>query len=208
MRRTRTKKSKRIITFYQRAFQFREPYQIILDAEFVQTALLCKIFLKEQLKSLLLGNVKLMTTPCIISYLKDQGDEYFGAYVACKQYEPRRCMHSDPLSPDHCIKSIIGDSNRVKCIIATQNESLSRDLSLIPGVPTIHIYRGILIFDSITNSSQRSKSILEQSKSHVPEKEKKFLQLIAPIESIPNLKRPILKKAKGPNPLSVKKKKQ
>lgn len=208
MRRTRTKKSKRIITFYQRTFQFRQPYQIILDAEFVQTALLSKIFLKEQLKSLLLGNIKLMTTPCIISYLKNQGDEYFGAYVACKQYEPRRCMHSDPLSPDQCIKSIIGDSNRVKCIIATQNESLSTELSLIPGVPIIHIYRGILILDPIANSSRHSKSMLEQSKSRISEKEKKFLQLIAPIEPIPTTKHPVHKKAKGPNPLSIKKKKQ
>lgn len=202
MKRTRTKKSKRTINFYQKVFNFREPYQIILDAEFVQAALISKIFLKEQLKSILLGKVKLMTTPCILSYLKNKGDEYFGAYVASKQYEPRRCMHSDPLSPSQCIKSIIGDTNRVKCIVATQDQSLSNSLSLIPGVPTIHIYKSIPILDPISRSSQ-SKS--QQSQSIVTEKEKEILQTIAPIEK--PKQRPTKKKAKGPNPLSVKKKK-
>ncbi len=190
--------------FYQRVAQFREPYQVLLDGEFVQAALFAKINLREQLQTLLLGTVKLMTSPCIMAWLKQQGDEFFGAYVASKRFEPRRCGHEGAaLEPDACIRSIIGDNNRVKCVVATQDAKLRKKLLPISHVPMIYIQNGNLLLNDVSRESKSVSASLEQEQARVSEREKKILQNIAPLPT-PAPKERTLKK-KEPNPLSVRK---
>ena len=198
------------MTFYQRVFHFREQYQIIADGEFIQNALLSKIHLQEECKALLLGNVKLMTTPCVIAWLKQQGDIYFGAYVAGKRFEQRRCGHvrvdRPCLSPKECIMSIIGETNRVKCIIGTQDLTLQSVLKNIPGIPTLHIYRATLILDDIPDISKQFSTTFEQEQLKPSERERKLIQAIAPVSAaVPSIS---VKKKRQPNPLSMRKSSQ
>lgn len=58
----RQKQAKKTISFYKYNFNFREPFQILIDGTFCQAALKNKIQIKEQLPKYLMGEVQLCTT--------------------------------------------------------------------------------------------------------------------------------------------------
>lgn len=58
----RQKQAKSTISFYKYNFNFREPYQILIDGTFSLAALKNKIQIKEQLPKYLMGEVQLCTT--------------------------------------------------------------------------------------------------------------------------------------------------
>lgn len=58
----RQKQAKKAISFYKYNFNFREPFQILIDGTFCQAALKNKIQIKEQLPKYLMGEVRLCTT--------------------------------------------------------------------------------------------------------------------------------------------------
>lgn len=59
---TRQKHAKKIMGFYKNNFQFREPFQVLLDGTFCQAALRNKIQIREQLPGYLEGAAQLCTT--------------------------------------------------------------------------------------------------------------------------------------------------
>lgn len=59
---TRQKHAKKIMGFYKHNFQFREPFQVLLDGTFCQAALRNKIQIREQLPGYLDGAAQLCTT--------------------------------------------------------------------------------------------------------------------------------------------------
>lgn len=59
---TRQKHAKKIMGFYKNNFQFREPFQVLLDGTFCQAALRNKIQIREQLPGYLDGAAQLCTT--------------------------------------------------------------------------------------------------------------------------------------------------
>ena len=61
MRVTRTKRCKRLIAFYMKAFAFRHPFQVMVDPEFIQAAVVSKIRLEHGVPELLTGPAKLST---------------------------------------------------------------------------------------------------------------------------------------------------
>lgn len=67
MKITRYKRCQRYLSFYRNNFDFRPPYQIILDATFCQAALGNKINIAEQMPKYLNDQVKLLTTVCVVN---------------------------------------------------------------------------------------------------------------------------------------------
>lgn len=58
----RQKQAKKTISFYKFNFDFREPFQILIDGTFCQAALKNQIQIKEQMPKYLMGEVQLCTT--------------------------------------------------------------------------------------------------------------------------------------------------
>ncbi|KFQ90491.1 rRNA-processing protein UTP23 [Nipponia nippon] len=58
----RQKHAKKNMGFYKHNFQFREPFQVLLDGTFCQAALRNKIQIREQLPGYLDGATQLCTT--------------------------------------------------------------------------------------------------------------------------------------------------
>lgn len=58
----RQKQAKKTLSFYKYNFNFREPFQILIDGTFCQAALKNKIQIKEQLPKYLMGEIQLCTT--------------------------------------------------------------------------------------------------------------------------------------------------
>lgn len=63
----RNKRVKKILAFYRNYFEFRTPYQVLIDGTFSLAALNFHIKLDEQVAKLFEAEVKLCTTSCIIS---------------------------------------------------------------------------------------------------------------------------------------------
>ncbi|XP_065829701.1 rRNA-processing protein UTP23 homolog [Oscarella lobularis] len=215
MRVKRRKHAKKILSFYHNAFRLREPYQVLVDGTFTQAALQTKINIKEQLPKYLDGSVLLVTTRCILAEAKEIGSRLHGALLILERYQCRKCGHQrgDKLVPAaECIKSLVGLNNEHHYIIASQDQELKGGLRQISGVPLLHITHNAIMLENPTPLSRQKAEETLALKTAPSSHEKETLDKLAKL--LPKERGRIAsgriqkrKIARGPNPLSVKKKK-
>ncbi|EXX66983.1 Utp23p [Rhizophagus irregularis DAOM 197198w] len=203
MRQKRTKQYKRLMALYSISFGFREPYQILVDSNFMRTALRYKMDISKQLCTVMLGNTKQLYTSCTLAEVKDQSKDEFGTENALKRFELRGCIHRHkPVS------SAEWPDNPHNYCVATQNESLRKRFRAIPGIPLLYINRTVLILEPPSYATLQKSKKIENVKTHASVEELSFLAKansdIQVDTEKPKKKR---KGPKEPNPLSCKKKK-
>lgn len=207
----RQKQAKKNISFYKYNFNFRQPFQILVDGTFCQAALKNKIQIKEQMPKYLMGEVQLCTTNCALKELESLGKELYGAKLILQRYQVRRCAHfKEPIPASECLLSMLGETNPHHYFVATQDHTLTTGLKEIPGVPLFYIILNTIVLDK---PSQASLDYVQKVQ---------LGELVSPAhqESIRSLKeqqglgprdterRGRKRKRKGPNPLSCLKKKR
>ncbi|KAG0225410.1 hypothetical protein BGW41_004710 [Actinomortierella wolfii] len=216
----RAKANKRAMNLYVQSFNFRKPYQVIVDSEFIQVALDQKIDPAHQIPKVLLDTAK-------------QSDDGFGAFLAAKRLEKRRCPHQTAVDEHECIAQIIGDDNKHRYLVGSQSKQLRAKFRQVPGVPLLYIHRSVLILEPPSEATTLKMHELEQAKTHATQQEllrlkattikgnghvvvdRKLAEKVDKIkekklEKLEKKKQELIKKRKGakePNPLSVKKKK-
>lgn len=207
MRVKRLKHCKKHVSFYKNNFGFHQPYQILVDLTFCQTALNYKINIKEQVPKYIDGESQLFTTRCIMHEGKLLGAAVGGAVHIGKQFKFRKCGHeAEPLSAQDCILSMIGESNAFHFFVASQDTELRGKLRKLPGVPLLHINYNALVLEKPSKSSELSSRSEETRRAAPAAHEHRELQKMKTeiSEEEPELKPK--RKKKNPNPLSVKKK--
>ncbi|XP_071409144.1 rRNA-processing protein UTP23 homolog [Pithys albifrons albifrons] len=208
---TRQKHAKKIMGFYKHNFQFREPFQVLLDGTFCQAALRNKIQIREQLPGYLGGAAQLCTTRCVIKELESLGKELYGAKLIAQRCQVRNCSHhKDPASGSTCLLSMIEDGNPHHFFIATQDQDLSNKVKKKPGVPLLFIIQNTMVLDK---PSPKSLAFVQklQTNQLVPEYQKQSIVELKEKEGLAKQegeKRRKRKRAGGPNPLSCLKKKK
>ncbi|CCJ31518.1 unnamed protein product [Pneumocystis jirovecii] len=209
MRQKRMKSYKKLMQIYKIHFGFREPYQILIDADYLQDSMKYKIDIIKQLERALQGKIKPMITQCCIQKLYETKQQ--DIISLAKTYERRRCNHRDNyLSPEDCIYSIvnINGKNKHRYVVATQSLDIRTKLRSIPGVPLSYINRSVLILEPSSFSTLKARELQEQEKLGLKEEEsKKILGSKRKQEEISLPKKKRRKGPREPNPLSVKKKK-
>lgn len=81
MKISRQKRVRRYLNFYKNNYQFRSPFQLLIDATFCQEALKSKVNLREQLPKYLEDpEVKLFTTACVIAEAEALGIVVFRTF--------------------------------------------------------------------------------------------------------------------------------
>jgi len=180
------------------SFGFRQPYQILVDSEMCKDAITHKIDLEKQLHNVVQGEVRLMITQCCIHELYLQGKSQQPAIDLAKSFERRKCNHREAIPGEECLQNMIGDDNKHRYIIATQSHSLRVGLREIPATPLVHLTRSVMVLEPISDVTLRAKENKEELKLHATAPE----LASTPVEPARKRKGP-----KGPNPLSVKKKK-
>ncbi|KAI8619634.1 Fcf1-domain-containing protein [Chytriomyces sp. MP71] len=209
MRVKRAKKNKRNMSVYTQVFGFREPYQMILDGNLIQVATLMKLDTWTALPKVLQGPTRLYTTGCVLHELRSLGPDFSAAVLAAKKLEKRRCGHEKPVPAADCLKSVVGGENKHKYGIATQDLSLRKQFRAIPGTPLVYINNGVVLLEPPSIETERKMKELELQKTLPKKFEVPVLKKINPVSTIADAPaRTFKKKAKGPNPLSVKKRKQ
>ncbi|GLB36325.1 putative fcf1 [Lyophyllum shimeji] len=203
MRQKRAKAYKKLMSLYSMTFGFRQPYQVLVDSEMCKAAIDHKIELVKQLGTVLLGEVKPMITQCCIHELYLQGKSQQPAVDLAKTFERRKCNHREAIPGDDCLVSVVGDTNKHRYVIATQSQPLRSKLRTVPAVPIVHVNRTVMVLEPPSDLTIETKQAMEE-KAMQPKAAD--LTLVGPSTAAePPRKK---KGPKGPNPLSVKKKKK
>ncbi|KAG0139828.1 hypothetical protein CROQUDRAFT_718880 [Cronartium quercuum f. sp. fusiforme G11] len=180
MKTKRTKANRKTMQIYNSVFKFREPYQVLLDADFMITAVTQKIDIQSRLESVVGGSVKPMITQCSIAHLiqlATDGNQTAQDAVdlARKICERRKCNHwKTKESSIKCIQGVVGETeNRLRYLIATQDQSFRTHLrENVIGVPILYVNRsGLLLLEEEGPASELRRKEIEDQKLHVPVEE-------------------------------------
>lgn len=156
-------------------FGFREPYQVLVDAEMVRDSCRFKMDLAPALQRTVHGQVKPMITQCEIRKLYAQNKEsgVGEAIDLAKTLERRRCGHHpdqypEPLSTEECMKSVVDpkgtNQNKHRYVVASQSQEVRRMLRGIKGVPLIYIKRSVMILEPMADESVQVRAREERGK--------------------------------------------
>lgn len=189
------------MNLYSLGFKFRNPYQVIVDDEFVKVSFKSGSDLLNRLKKTLHGDVKIMITQCSMQELYKTNIQDLINYA--KSFERRRCNHKEAIDQKNCIQSIVNvnGENKFRYIVATQNDLLRKELQKIPGVPLIFIHRSIMLMDPISETTIKFLKNIEHIKLITGLNNIKSDQAI----DVTKVKK---RKISEPNSLSVKKSKK
>lgn len=212
MKVNKVKKVRKGVQVYISEFGFREPYQVIVEGEFLNESLKHRFNLKEKLSKYFDGQVTLMITKCTVQDLRNLGEDYLAAVVAAKRLIRRNCPHKEAIKGDECIKQIIGDENKHRYFVACISPELNKQMNKVPGVPIVTLYRRNLLLNPLSEASKKKLDMIVKDKLMPSNLELERLKLVTGVD-LDALKAPVLplhrrKKPKAPNPLSVLKKKK
>jgi len=219
MKAARSKANRKVMALYTSTYNFRQPYQVLVDSDFCRTTVSQKLEAQARLEKLLGGPVKLMVTQCCVQHLYAGGAKDQVAVLFARSCERRKCNHWEVKDTDHeCISGLIGDDNRYRYVVATQSYRLRSSLRKVPGVPVVYINpRSVLLLEPPSEITISVRQKIEESKLHAAPSEasgnvvqpEASTLTAATISSRLTVEQVLGKRkrpAKGPNPLSVKKK--
>nr|XP_022920547.1 rRNA-processing protein UTP23 homolog [Onthophagus taurus] len=207
----RYKKVSRYLSFYINSFNFRQPYQLLIDGTFCLAALNNQINIADNIPKYLNGELKLLTTQCAIIEMEKLGAKLQGALLILKQYSLHKCGHErHPISGAKCFLSMVGKNNEKHYIIATQDRELQSKLRSLPGVPLLYLHSKAPVLDPPSETSTKFANLSLTERYGVQKTEQGTLtEIKAYKEEVDVNKKPKKRKGpKGPNPLSCKKKKK
>ncbi|EDW87279.1 rRNA-processing protein UTP23 homolog [Drosophila yakuba] len=208
MKISRFKKSHKTLVFFATNFDYREPYQVLIDATFCQAALQQKIGIDEQIKKYFQCGVKLLTTQCVILEAESLGAPLTGATSIVKRFHVHKCGHEGkPVPASECIKSMTKDN---RYVVASQDRLLQESLRKIPGRCLLYLHKATPVLEAPSKASK--KWVLRRAKNLMLGKQvekidyMKEKQGLKPAETAVKPKKH--KGPKNPNPLSCKKSKK
>ncbi|KAH6671213.1 Fcf1-domain-containing protein [Halenospora varia] len=234
MRGKRSKQYRKLMQQYGLTYGFREPYQVLLDAEIIKDADRFKMDLIGGLERTLHGQVKPMITQCSMRHLYASASEPGVSYLIdkSKTYERRRCGHRpedypNPLSAKDCLASVVDPKgskhNKNRYVVASQELEVRKHMRGIMGVPLVYINRSVMIMEPMAESSSENRDREERGKFRAGlkrgsgslkrkredgENEGDVKEQIGDSgDDVPKKKKKT-KGPKGPNPLSVMKSKK
>ncbi|KAF1740544.1 hypothetical protein MXB_4218, partial [Myxobolus squamalis] len=135
MRLKRHKNFKRNIKFFESNYGFYKPHRLFVDATFAQAALIAKVDLKDQISKYFGDEVimvfhKIVVSKCVINEAQNLGPQLSGASQILSQFKPWPCSHNFPVPASQCIEEIIGIDNPHRLFLASQDQTLKRNLSV------------------------------------------------------------------------------
>ncbi|KAF2187773.1 rRNA-processing protein UTP23, partial [Zopfia rhizophila CBS 207.26] len=171
MRGKRTKAYRKLMHQYQVTFNFREPYQVLLDSQVLHDAARFKMDLVGGLERTLQGKVKPMITQCDMRHLYNAEPKDEALITQAKTYERRRCNHHElehPLSTLECLSEVVDPkgnlTNRHRYVVASQDPKVRAHMRSIPGVPLVYINRSVMILEPMATSTEDQRELDERAK--------------------------------------------
>ncbi|KAL4138773.1 hypothetical protein PRIC2_002277 [Phytophthora ramorum] len=197
----------------------KPPYKVLLDGNFIAMCMQMKVDVRERVPKYLQvkpHECEFFVPRAALEEMQMLGEATKEAYDLAKTFkvaEAYDLQQEDgdeaPVDVSKCIQSIIGDKNDHKFVVCTQEVELRKALRLVPGVPLFYLNRSVLVFEEISRATVaivRQEEKANMVKLDVNEKRKlDQMQEGENGEAQDEQQRLAKKRAKGPNPLSMKK---
>lgn len=207
--------ARKILSFYRINFAFVPPYRVLVDGPTIYDALTRDMYLKEALPRLLGAVTHVVVTACVVKWLREQGESHSGALLFAKRATRIGCAHKGgdgSASVADCLSARLrAQDNDNKFISGLTDPALLNAIGDIPGVPVVSIVNGTKLI--LRPPSKATLSYVQQKASAktllLSEADKALVEKAKEAERLAReANRPVRqkrKRAKGPNPLSVKK---
>ena len=170
MRFHRSKLTRKYLKFYRIVFGINEPYDVLLDGNFIFSCLKYKVDLRDRLARLLQvqeNQVRLYVTRSVIEELQLAGNKASDvlefAQKFCVVIEDGGASNSKMPTVNRLLTTLESHNKR-KYIIASQDKELRVAISKIPGIPTIYFNKVIMLMESPSETSKRFHMKKESSK--------------------------------------------
>ncbi|KAI0562518.1 rRNA-processing protein Fcf1/Utp23 [Gracilaria domingensis] len=171
------------------------------------------MYIKQSLPNILNAPAQPAVTSCVLEDLRSRGSEFSSAALFAKRVFRLPCAHDDKLDAAACILQLLRNASEAKIMIAAANVDLLKQLTRIPGIPLISIFNGTKLVVRPPNRPtldyvRNNEKIKTQA---ISDRDKSLLERIKRDERAKRPQRTIIRKkrrAKGPNPLSVKRSKK
>ena len=208
---------------YELHFGLRPPYNIIVDGNFLTLSKKIDLELEKKLAKMFRSKIIMCTTRCIKEELRRLGQVTATAYSSSLRYRLLKCNHDMVVEPSMCILSHVGKTNPNSYLVASQDNDLMEDLAINGKTPRIRFVNGNVL--DVMKMSEQGLQMIEKidkkkylptadelKEVHAMNKEVKEQQRKDQIERIRRaaqlLGERLKKRARGPNPLSVPKRKR
>ncbi|KAF2674264.1 hypothetical protein BT63DRAFT_394791 [Microthyrium microscopicum] len=214
MRGKRSKQYRKLMHQYELTFNFRQPYQVLVDAELVKDSMRFHMDLVGGLSRTLHAEIKPMITTCCMRHLYAEKDAQNIALA--KSFERRLCNHhelEDPLSTLECLSQVV-DGKKHHYVVASQDPEVRSHMRGVPGVPLIYINRSVMIMEPMAKSTsdvrlqEERKKARQGLKMRINARTENAAQPVDQQDTQSSEKKRKSKGPKGPNPLSIKKPKK
>lgn len=165
MKITRYKKACKRMSFFTKNFGFHAPYNLLIDGTFCNEALQHKVKISEQLPKYLQVELKIVTTQCCIIELENLtkiSRALQGAWLILKQFPTHRCGHEGkPITSSACIKSMLGDDNPHRYIVASADHQLRGSIrERWVAVPLLYMHHAAPTLEKPTEDTQKKVTTL------------------------------------------------
>ncbi|KAI6652525.1 rRNA-processing protein UTP23-like [Oopsacas minuta] len=210
MKYKRKKQAKRILQLLRTTFHFHEPFQILIDGTFCQSALEHKINIRDQLSNYLSASVRLFTTKCAVNEINSLGEPFKGGLYIIKQYKYLKCNHDNKHMAAECFLGLVGEENKNRYMVATLDRSLKFKVREIPGTPILTLANNALVLEAPSLQTKIKSDKIEYSKLCPSRDERNIIAgLKAQLPKVSVTAKINKRKIpKGPNPMSRKVSKQ
>ncbi|KAL4450494.1 hypothetical protein ABPG74_019392 [Tetrahymena malaccensis] len=216
------KQLRKWINFYRINYDFHFPYKLLVDGTFLKACYDRKFEFKEKLTKLMHGQCWVQITTCVLNELRSipQLKDLFDFAMSLPKL---RCNHIDGLTPTECFKDLVQKNNTERYWVMTQDEELREYFNQFYPIPLFWISKDLKFTIEEPNKkcqkeiekkkhnkylpSEKELAVIKQvQKEQKEEQLKKYFQKIDKIKNEMNIR--VKKPARGPNPLSVQKKKE
>ncbi|KAE8891115.1 hypothetical protein PF005_g9206 [Phytophthora fragariae] len=215
MRYLRAKSIRKALRQFHFLCGIKPPYKVLLDGNFIAMCVQMKVDVRERVPKFLQvkpHECELFVPRAALEELKMLGETTKEAYELAQSFKVAEAYdqpEADAVDVSKVVQSIIGDKNDRKFVVCTQEVELRKALRLVPGVPLIYLNRSVLVFEEISRATLaivRQEEKANMAKLDVNEKRKlEQMQEGEDGQDHEDKQRLAKKRAKGPNPLSVKK---
>ncbi|KAJ1903488.1 hypothetical protein LPJ81_003029 [Coemansia sp. IMI 209127] len=198
---------------YQQSFGFREPYQVLVSADFILEGVAKHLQVVKTLEDALQGKAKPLITFCSIRDVRTDSEHRSEAIAVSKSFEKRRCPHKEPIPGNQCIGEVMGEENKYNYCVAVQDEVLRASLRKVPGVPLVRVKQSTMVLEKPQSLVKEMVESKNREKLGLSDLERKMLEAVKKMDREAKLaqlppKHRKKKGPKGPNPLSVRRSKK
>lgn len=206
--------ARKVLSYYSVNFNLSPPYKILCDGPTIFQSLKNNLYLKQSLPKLLGATAYPVVTNCVVSELKSLGEDFSNAALFAKRAMHVPCTHEEEqIGASDCIVTRLKQRKELQLLLATNDVEVLARLSRVVGVPLITVVNQTKLMLKppsratleYVEEKQQFKGVVTnaQDQALIEKVQAEELEKLPGRYQIKQIKK--RKRAKGPNPLSVKK---